>query len=192
MIAVAQPLIRSASEAEAIKSQNKKDEQQRYSSVDIILEPVQTQLAAHIMRCWQAAKIFKDPTNTALLNNAKQRKGEYTSGKLDDIRDFGGSEIFIKLTMEKCRVAESWIEGIMQATEDVPFLIKPTPVPDLPQHIQEEIITEVQSEIMNAEATLTLDDVRELGKSIENKKRRELKEEASDRCRRMQEKINDI
>jgi len=191
MITIAQPFILGAKDA-AEEKKRTKDEETRLYGNEIVIESVQSRLASHIMRCWNAAKLAKEPINAELLENARQRKGEYSQDKLNDIRDFGGSEIFVKLTLEKCRVAESWLEGILKATEDMPFSIKPTPIAELPYEVQMEVIEEVQKRIMQSENILSMDEVNEISKEVEEKKKRRLQEKAKERCIRAQKKIHDI
>lgn len=82
------------------------------------------------------------------LNALRTYNGEYSPTKLREIKQFGGSEVFSRITSVKCRGATSMLRDIFLSTEQ-PWHIAPTPVPDLPEDvnssIQELVDTEVQS-----------------------------------------------
>jgi len=107
--------------------------------------PVLTGLAGHVRNCWESARDAKMPIERNMLKALRQRRGEYEPDKLAQIRQTGGSEIFMMLTETKCRGAESWMRDILLDEGMVPFDLKPTPVPDTdPAH--EGQITEVMAQ----------------------------------------------
>jgi len=107
--------------------------------------PVLTGLAGHVRNCWESARDAKMPIERNMLKALRQRRGEYEPDKLAQIRQTGGSEIFMMLTETKCRGAESWMRDILLDEGMVPFDLKPTPVPDVdPAH--EGQITEVMAQ----------------------------------------------
>jgi hypothetical protein len=81
-----------------------------------------------------------------MLRDMKQRRGEYDSGKLAEIRQFGGSEIFMRLTDAKCRACAAWITDVMAMER--PWDIAPTPKPDLPPGVAEQITALTMQEQM--------------------------------------------
>lgn len=74
--------------------------------------------------------------------------GEYSPTKIAEIKAFGGSEVFSRITSVKCRGATAMLRDIFLST-DQPWHIKPTPVPELPEDvnssIEELVDTEIQS-----------------------------------------------
>ena len=75
--------------------------------------------------------------------------GKYDSQKLAEIRKFGGSEIYARLTGGKCRGATSLLRDIY-LNQEKPWGLKPTPDPKLPDDIAAEVQNLVQMEAMHA------------------------------------------
>lgn len=104
-------------------------------------EPLITSLAAHVRDCWTTARVAKQQTvEPRMLQAVRARRGEYDPDVLTRIREQGGSEIYMMLTSNKCRAAASWMRDVMlgQGT-DKPWTLRPTPVPDLPEDIIDEL-----------------------------------------------------
>ena len=111
--------------------------------------PVIGALEGFLKRRWEAARTAKLRIEEGLLDNLRQRKGEYRPNVLNAIRRSGGSEVFMMLTNVKCRAAESWINEILFADRK-PWEIKPTPVPELPVFIEEQIRQQISLEAFEA------------------------------------------
>lgn len=107
-------------------------------------EPVVIGLAAYVRGCWEAARIAKQPHQRRMMDNLRQRAGEYSPTKLAQIQADGGSEIFMMLTDEKCNAAESWIEEILSPAQGKVWSIHATPIPELPQAMKEQLIHYVE------------------------------------------------
>src|SRR5262245_21907106 len=75
--------------------------------------------------------------------------GVYEINKLQEIRRFGGSEIYARLTASKCRGATSLLRDIY-LNQEKPWGLKPTPDPTLPDDIQQTVQQLVQMEAMGA------------------------------------------
>ncbi|WP_319764509.1 hypothetical protein [Maridesulfovibrio sp.] len=105
-------------------------------------------LAAHVRTSWQAAKQAKQPIEKRMIECARARKGEYDPMDLAEIQSTGGSEVYMMLVDEKCSGAASWIRDILMQPGEEPWGIDPTPMPDLPPEIAEDIAKQVQIEAM--------------------------------------------
>lgn len=161
-----------------------------------------TSLSAHVSRCWQNAKMAKQPVEQLMMKSLRQRYGVYESDKMAAIREMGGSEIFVLLTLTKCRAAEAWIHDTLSPAQERPWAIVPTPVSELPPDIEMKIrqrteatFTDVVNQL-NALAGYV--DVNSLRGEIEtymdglhDEARREIQEEAETRMERMAQKIDD-
>ena len=66
-------------------------------------------LTAHIRKAWQIAREAKRPIEVAMIKSLRARNGIYEPEKLAAIKEMGGSEIYVLLTLTKCRAAEAWI-----------------------------------------------------------------------------------
>lgn len=102
-------------------------------------------LASYIRDCWEKAKKAKEPIKNKLISQARAFKSEYTSEKLAAIRSIGGSEVFVPLTNIKCRAAEAWVREIIFQPNEIPWDIRPTPEPELPESIKAQIISKLLS-----------------------------------------------
>jgi len=96
------------------------------------------------------------------------------------------------LTAVKCRAAESWIRDALSPTGTEIWDIRPTPMPDLPPHLQEFINQLVQSEMVtNALMMQGMDDPKELSDYLVSNTQAKLEEQANVACGRMRLKISD-
>lgn len=157
-------------------------------------EPVLTGLAAYVRRCWEEARDAKRPIETTMLDSLRQRKGEYDPTKLAQIRERGGSEIFMMITETKCRGAESWLRDILLDEGMVPFGLKPTPEPELPPDFSQKVtkaqadkVIELVQSGMPIDPT-ALDSIKD---AALEQARNEVMEDAVERAERMQTFIKD-
>jgi hypothetical protein len=94
-------------------------------------EPYILGLAGYLRECWDVAQQAKKPIEYKMLRALRQRNGEYEPDKLVQIKNQGGSEIYMMVTEVKCRAAESWLRDILLDSGMPPWDITPTPMPDL-------------------------------------------------------------
>jgi hypothetical protein len=98
---------------------------------------------------------FHDSRNARYVNGISQRlieaqrtyRGEYSPNKLRDIKSFGGSEVYSRVTPTKCRGATSVLRDLYLSGTEPPWELLPTPVPTLPEDIQEAVAGLVQTEV---------------------------------------------
>jgi hypothetical protein len=76
--------------------------------------------------------------------------GKYDAAKLQEIRQFGGSEIYSRVTATKCRAATALLRDIYMANER-PWSLAPSPEPTIPDTIVGDIDKLVQAEAMSLE-----------------------------------------
>src|SRR6185369_2493711 len=103
---------------------------------------VPEQLAGYIQGRWE---IFRNHRNQAasgwserLLKALRTFNGQYDATKLNEIRKFGGSEVYLRLVAQKCRAATSLLRDIYLGNER-PWSIKPPASPDPPPEIVQAI-----------------------------------------------------
>ncbi len=115
-----------------------------------------SQLVAYIKGQYE---IFRNHRNTQagwserLLVALRTFKGQYDATKLQEIRRFGGSEIYFRLTSEKCRAASSLLRDIYLGPDRCWSLMPPAD-PDVPPDILQQINTLVQEEAGMVATTL--------------------------------------
>ena len=158
-------------------------------------QPVIQGLAGHVNKRWQVARLAKRELEERMLKCLRRRNGEYDPEKLSEIQAQGGSEIFIQLTSVKCRAATSWLRDTLLGTgSDRPWSIEPTPLPDLPPNIVEELKAKMAAQLMGAYAQGIQPDpqqLKEAAQSMKDQALREMKEESRKRVDRMADKMED-
>ena len=98
-------------------------------------------LAGYIQGRWE---IFRNHRNTnagwseRLLKALRTFNGQYDATKLNEIRKFGGSEVYLRLVAQKCRAATSLLRDIYLGA-DRPWSVKPPASPDPPDSIVQKI-----------------------------------------------------
>ena len=101
---------------------------------------LQSNLSAHLNRCWERAKNEKNiQIQERLLICERQRRGVYDPDKAVDIAKTGGSNIYMMLTDVKCRAAESWIKDVLASAGTDVFDLDPAQNPELPPELKQQI-----------------------------------------------------
>lgn len=157
-------------------------------------------LAAHIRDSYETALRVKNQDITPrLLSCQRLRRGQYSAAELQQIKQQGGSEIFVNLTNIKCRAAESWIKDVMFNSGKT-WMLSPTEIPDLPPNLEAQIMKQVMLEQKTLEGTpdengdpisihpdafdMRVDELR-------NEMLEELRAVAGERAHNMEDKIGD-
>ena len=89
-------------------------------------------------------EIFRNHRNTAsgwsnrMLEALRVFNGQYSPTKMQEVLKFGGSQIYARLTAQKCRAASSLLRDIYLG-QDRPWAIKPPADPDVPPDIIQKI-----------------------------------------------------
>lgn len=158
-------------------------------------QPVIQGLAGHVSKRWQVARLAKRELEERMLKCLRRRNGEYDPEKLAEIQAQNGSEIFIQLTSVKCRAATSWLRDTLLGTgTDRPWSIEPTPLPDLPPNVLEELKAKMSAQLMGVYAQGIQPDpeqLRQAAQAMKDQALRELKEESRKRVDRMADKMED-
>lgn len=96
-------------------------------------------LVGYLLTLWEQAKQAKRRVEEQILRNMRQVNGQYEPDKIAAIRQMGGSEIYYLLTLTKCRAAKAWATDILRPAGDRPWSLDPTPIPEMPPEVEEEI-----------------------------------------------------
>jgi len=86
-----------------------------------------------------------------LLAALRAFNGQYDATKLAEIKKFGGSEVYARLTAAKCRGASSLLRDVYLGAER-PWGLTPPSDPAIPDHILNSIEQLVQTEVQSAMA----------------------------------------
>lgn len=103
-------------------------------------------LASHVLTCWQEAKRAKDMITPRILAAQRARAGKYEPTVLAEIKKFGGSEEYARITANKARVAEAWLRDIYIGQTEKPWTLDATPKPSLPEDMVAKIKAQVAAE----------------------------------------------
>ena len=122
-------------------------------------QPALLSLASHIHSRWQSAKNGKVKVESRLLKCFRQRNGEYDPDVKVQLQKHGGSDIFMMITSMKCRAAEAWLKDVLLPAGEKPWGIDPTPKPELPPHVEEQIEELVMYEAAQVMAAQGIDAV---------------------------------
>lgn len=105
---------------------------------------LKTELAGYIKDCFEAAK--QQRTNLGIeevmLDALRAMRGEYDVATKMDIKAFGGSEVYARITASKVRGTAALLREIYTAT-DRPWALNPTPEPALAGPSLQEVVGEV-------------------------------------------------
>lgn len=143
---------------------------------------------------WTAAKNAKILVETRLEKCRRQVNGEYDPDVLASIKALGGTDIFMQITGVKKRAATSWIRDIQLPAGERPWDVKPTPIPELPQALDQAIRVQKYSEAIELAQlgeAVDPDAVQKEIKSILDNQLKAVKDEASRRAERMAARIED-
>jgi hypothetical protein len=111
-------------------------------------------LAGHITQSFtESEQAKRQELFDRLLDCQRLRRGKYSAQEEAEIKEVGGSDVFVNLTNIKCRAAESWIKDIMLSQgSDKPWTLESTPIPDLPPEMSIGIAkTVAQEQLMLAQ-----------------------------------------
>jgi len=90
--------------------------------------------------------------NDRYLFALRSYKGQYGAKKLNEIRQFGGSEVFARMTSIKCRGATALLRDVYVGP-DKTWEVAPTPVPELPEDIVGNVDMLVNTEVQTLQQT---------------------------------------
>jgi hypothetical protein len=111
------------------------------------VDKVQDTLADHVSKRFDEAVMHKRQTGIEeiLLRNLRANKCEYQPDERALLGPF--NDVYIGVSALKARAAESWLNDIILNNIDRPWTLDPTPQPDLPKGLQEQVVNIVMSEI---------------------------------------------
>lgn len=136
----------------------------------------------------------------ALIEGEYRAQSKYSPNKLQEIRKFGGSEVFMGLTGVKIRAADAWIKEILTTDREQIWRIDPTPIVDIPKPLAEQMaekavvrIKQLQAEAQEAGAALELtpEIIYDLSASVRDEVLAERKRKAEISIDRMEQTIQD-
>lgn len=128
--------------------QQQEEQEQAARTAESQKEMVEDQLASHIRARMTDMRNFRNAEGISerLLNALRTYKGMYGQDKLAEIKTFGGSEVYARVTSTKCRAATALLRDVYLSQERA-WDVEPTPVPQTPNAINEDIEKLVNIEV---------------------------------------------
>lgn len=111
-------------------------------------EAVEEALAAHIRARMTDMRNFRNAEGISerLLHALRTYKGQYSPTKMAEIKMFGGSDVYARVTATKCRAATALLRDVYLGPER-PWEVRPTPDPQVPMDIEQMIMQLVNVEV---------------------------------------------
>ena len=140
--------------------------------VDEVLRAVkpldfESELARYIALRFEEARATRASAGVdgEMMDCAYAYMGTYSPSEMQMIEP--GTEVYMAITQTKCRALQNWMADIMQNAIDRPFTLQPTPIVDVPEHLEEiaveRLVQEAVAEGMNAdELSEMVDEARDL------------------------------
>lgn len=127
-----------------------KAEQNAVASATTVTEQQATGLAAFVTRQWEMMNRWRQSSGVSdrLLTALRTFNGQYDPGRLSEIQRFGGSDVFARITPQKCRGATSLLRDIY-ISNDMPWAFAAPDDVAIPPEVLQQIETLVSSEIRN-------------------------------------------
>jgi hypothetical protein len=154
-------------------------------------------LASHVRRRWEIMRDHKRNTiEERLAKCVRARNMEYEPSKLAEIREQGGSEIFMGIVSTKCRTATAWLRDTLLGTgADKPWSLSPTPIPEVPPDVAAKLQQIMQMNLAQyyAQGNAPIDpsELRQLASGMKDTAMRAMSFEAQKRVDRMEKKMED-
>jgi hypothetical protein len=122
--------------------------EQEANAAELDKRHVESQVAAYIRARMTDMRNFRNAEGISerLLSALRTYKGEYDQTTLNAIRQFGGSEVYARVTSTKCRAATALLRDVYLGA-DRPWDIEPTPHPTVPNEIEGDIQELVKIEV---------------------------------------------
>lgn len=159
-------------------------------------EPVMSALAGHIRARMTEMRNFRNTEGLGqrLIEALRTYKGQYDPAKLAEIKKFGGSEVYARITATKARGATALLRDIYLGAER-PWDIDPTPVPEIPDNVMQSVDELVKIEVATLQQAGQPIDQQQIADRVAMLRKaaeRAAKKQAQDEADRSAEKMNDI
>jgi hypothetical protein len=153
----------------------------------VMQEEIQDDLARYVRSAFIEAEMYRRVSGVEerLLRALRARRYVYDP---EDAGLVGAIDVYIGLTALKCRAAESWINDILLSAIDKPWTLSPTPIPELPPWMKEQVVDALELELQQSGVP---EDLRARAKQLKDAALKYAREKAKSACDGMELKIED-
>jgi hypothetical protein len=154
-------------------------------------------LAGYIRGQFEMFKRHRDGASgwsNRLLSALRAFNGEYDPTKLAEIKKFGGSEVYARITAAKCRGATSLLRDVYLGP-DRPYGISPPDDPDIPPEVIANIRQLAASEAQSAQklgAPIDINAVRDRVNQLMDAARQAAKKRAAKQAKLTEDRIDEL
>lgn len=155
------------------------------------------ELVGYIRKEFRNAKDarYNSGISNRLIEALRTYKAEYNQKKLNDIKEFGGSEAYSRVTATKCRAATAILRDLYLSASDEPWILSPTPKPTIPDDTMSTMIQLVQVEaqmLQQGGQQVTDDMIQERLRALEEQAELVALKTATEEAAKSTKKLNDI
>lgn len=171
--------------------------QQQAEAQSVTITPEEmTGLAAYISRQWEMMNRHRLSLGIAdrLLAALRAFNGQYDATRAAEIKKFGGSDVYARVTSNKSRGATSLLRDIY-INQERPWAFKPPDDIEIPMEVYVQIVHTVQAEVGNmldAGQPPQQDEVKERTKRLIESARQAAKKKAAERSRIAEDKVDTL
>lgn len=159
--------------------------------------PMIVGLSSHVHKRWEVMRDHhQDTLEERLAQCVRARNMEYEPGKLAEIQEQGGSEIFMGIVSAKCRTATAWLrDTLLGQGTDKPWSLSATPIPEVPPDVTQAMQNIMQQNLMQyydaGGEPPDETELKQLASGMKDTAMRSMKFEAEKRVERMETKMED-
>jgi len=149
------------------------------------------ELATHVRRCFEAADEHRRSTGVEkeMLRGLRAVKSVLDPEDCELADPTNGTDIYLPIINLKHRGLRSWISDILANSEDAPWTIKPTPLPELPPAAENAVVKLLADEVAKYGGTM---DVPERAAFFKDVAQKHVDKVAATAAKRVEVKIKDL
>lgn len=150
-------------------------------------EEIANSLARYVRNCFIEAENYRriSGVEERLLRALRARRDVYDP---EDAGLIGQIDVYIGIISLKCRAAEAWINDILLSAIDKPWTLSPTPIPNLPEWMKDQVVDALELELQQAGVPF---DLRARAKQLKDAALKYAQQQAQAAANRMETKIQD-
>ena len=159
--------------------------------------PIIAGLSSHTRKRWEVLRDHHQQNlEQRLAACVRARNMEYDPAKLAQIKEQGGSEIFMGIVSSKCRTATAWLRDTLLGTgADKPWSLSATPIPEVAPDVAQAMQNIMKQNLMQyydaGNEPIDPVELKELASGMKDTAMRAMKFEAEKRVERMETKMED-
>jgi len=159
------------------------------SSDEAVTTEIEDTLARYVRDRFSDALFHRRRLNVEdkLLRCMRSMRMQYTP---EEIALFESVDVFVGLSALKARAGAAWINDILLNAQDKPWTISPTPLPELPDWMKEQIVQQLEAEIQQL-GMADVNQVKLRARDLKDAAYQDAQDDAQHACENMEHLINE-